>query len=264
MAYAVPSQVRQSILKLFPGIEAEPNEQGQRPLRVGTTIRAVLELLDRIPDELIRLPSSDFADYYGNVSALRGAWEDRNKSTNQLHDRELIPHSGHTSLFEIQRLLAKCPDQAPVPRTTGLDFLVSDREFHEAMRTDISSANSSLMNHEYKKATVIAGSVVEALLLWALEKHGDNDVRAAAKNPPKGQLSEWTLAPMIEAAHSCKLITDATKTQAQLAQNFRNLIHPGRAIRLKEKCDRGTALATLAAVEMVADDLANKFPPSGS
>jgi hypothetical protein len=70
-----------------------------------------LELLDKIPEELIRLSANDFEAYYGNVSALRGAWEDRNPSTNQLLDRELIPNSGHSSLFEIQRLLSECPDE---------------------------------------------------------------------------------------------------------------------------------------------------------
>jgi hypothetical protein len=72
MAHAVPSQVRQSILRLFPDIEAEPNQQGQRPLRVGTTVRAALELLNRIPDELIRLPANELAEYFGNVSVAVG------------------------------------------------------------------------------------------------------------------------------------------------------------------------------------------------
>jgi hypothetical protein len=258
MARAVPSQVRQLILRLFPDIEAEPNTPGQRPLRVGTTVRAAVDLLGRIPDELIRLSASDFADYYGNVSALRGAWDDRNPSTNQLQDRELIPHSGHTSLFEIQRLLGKCPDEAPAAGTTGLEFL-DDYDFRQALRTDISSANSSLMNHEYKAATVIGGSVAEALLLWALEKRGDPNVIGKTSSKP---LNEWMLGDLILAARACDLITDQTKQQAELAQRFRNLIHPGRQRRLQEKCDRGTAFGALAAVERVAMDLEKKFPPA--
>jgi hypothetical protein len=70
-------------------------------------------------------------------------------------------------------------------------------------------------------------------------------------------VSQVTLA---QGAHACDLITDDSKAQATLAQNFRNLIHPGRQARLGEKCDRGTAYAALAAVERVAADLAKKFP----
>ncbi len=260
MAHAVPSEVRQLILRLFPGIQGESLIPGQRPLRVGTTVRAALDLLDRIPDELIQLSPRDFADYFGNVAALRGAWEDRNRSTNQLHDRELVPHSGHTGLFEIQRLLALCPDQAPDAETSGLTFLRGESDFQRALRTDISSANSALINHEYKEATVIAGSVVEALLLWGLSNYGVTNVRATLSSMPTASLDEWTLGPMILAAHACQLITDATKKQAELAQNFRNLIHPGRQKRLGEVCDLGTAHAALAAVERVAVDLGRKFP----
>jgi hypothetical protein len=46
-----------------------------------------------------------------------------------------------------------------------------------------------------------------------------------------------------------------TRTQARLAKDYRNLIHPGRAARLTQKCDRGTALVTVAAVELVIRDL---------
>jgi hypothetical protein len=260
MTHAVPSLVRQTILRLFPGVESEQSVGGQRPLRVGTTVRAALELLDRIPDELIQLSGDDTAGYYGNVAALRGAWEDRNSANNQVQDRELIPHSGHTSLFEIQRLLEKCPDQAPAIGTVGLPFLRADPQLQATLRTDITSANSALLNHEYKEATVVAGSVVEALLLWALETHGEPTVRAAVRGIPPTPLNEWTLSPMIAAAAGCALVTSDTKKQAELAQNFRNLIHPGRQQRLKEACDRGTALGALAAVERVAADITRAFP----
>jgi hypothetical protein len=116
------------------------------------------------------------------------------------------------------------------------------------------------MNHEYKAALVLGGSVVEALLLWGLEKEGEPKVKATAKGAPANALNEWTLGQMIEATHACKLISDNTRKQAELAQNFRNLIHPGRQARLQETCDRGSALGTLAAVEKIAVDLTKKFP----
>src|ERR1022692_3824160 len=167
MAHAVPSQVCNFIVKIFPDLDAEPAEKGQHGNRRATDVRAVLDLLGRIPDELIRLSADDDALFWANASALRNAWEDRVPSTNHLLAR---PLSGaeHTSLFEVKRLLAKCPDEAPAVQTTGLEFLPNDR-FRDGLRTDISSANSALLNHEYKAASVLGGSVVEALLLWGLE-----------------------------------------------------------------------------------------------
>lgn len=259
MAHAVPSQVCELIVQLFPELHAEQSQPGQHGIYQATAVRAVLDLLARIPEELIRLSASESALFWANTSALRNAWEDRNVSYSQVSVRPL-GRTEHTFLYEIARLLAKCPDEAPTAKTVGLEF-IPDLPLREALRTDISAANSALMNHEYKAATVIAGSVVEALLLWALETYGDANVRAAVRGVPPEPLNKWMLGSMVPAAHACKLVTDDTRKQAELAQNFRNLIHPGRQARLQEKCDRGSALATLAAVERVAVDLANKFPP---
>jgi hypothetical protein len=46
-----------------------------------------------------------------------------------------------------------------------------------------------------------------------------------------------------------------TATQAKLAKDFRNPIHPGRAARLEQKCQRPDALSALAALEHVVRDL---------
>jgi hypothetical protein len=51
------------------------------------------------------------------------------------------------------------------------------------------------MNHEYKAATVLAGSIVEALLYWALEQEGEAKIRASAVGAPSKPLNKWTLAP---------------------------------------------------------------------
>jgi hypothetical protein len=51
------------------------------------------------------------------------------------------------------------------------------------------------------------------------------------------------------------VIKDETATEATLAKDFRNLIHPGRSVRLQQVCDRATALTALASVEHVIRDL---------
>jgi hypothetical protein len=63
------------------------------------------------------------------------------------------------------------------------------------------------------------------------------------------------LPDYVEVAGELRIIKTDTVQQARLAKNFRNLIHPGRVIRLGQKCDRGTALSALAAVELVRRDL---------
>lgn len=55
MAHAVPSQVCNLIVKIFPDVGTEQAEKGQHANRRATDVRPVLDLLERIPDELIRL-----------------------------------------------------------------------------------------------------------------------------------------------------------------------------------------------------------------
>jgi len=114
---------------------------------------------------------------------------------------------------------------------------------------------------------VLAGSAIEALLLWALHQHEQQHpgtrqtaVTALITNgtlnaPPHTNLERWDLHEYARIAAHLGLIEPETFTLCDLARNFRNLIHPGRAARLGQNCDRSTALAALAAVEAVARDL---------
>jgi hypothetical protein len=111
----------------------------------------------------------------------------------------------------------------------------------------------------WKAATVLAGAAAEALLLWAIiERKSASDTGAAhaavipsAPSDP----NRWDLDGYIKVAKALGLIEDETAKQADLAREFRNLIHPGRSARLAKKCDRGTALSALAAVELIVRDL---------
>jgi hypothetical protein len=123
---------------------------------------------------------------------------------------------------------------------------------------DIGSVESAFSNGEWKAATVLAGSVVEALLLWALLEQNPANVSAAAaklKLKVPSNPEEWVLYQFIEIAGELKLIGTETAMQCRLAKDYRNLIHPGRAQRLGQACNRGTALSAVAAVEHVVNDL---------
>ena len=97
------------------------------------------------------------------------------------------------------------------------------------------------------------------MLHWAItEKKSELEIEAAREALiPKAHkdLNRWDLDGYIKVAGALGLIEDETAKQADLAREFRNLIHPGRSARLAKKCDRGTALSALAAVELIVRDL---------
>jgi hypothetical protein len=77
----------------------------------------------------------------------------------------------------------------------------------------------------------------------------------AISHKPSADLKQWTLHEYIEVAFALNLIKSETAIQARLAKDFRNLIHPGRAARLGQVCDRGAALSAVAGIEHVVRDL---------
>jgi hypothetical protein len=70
----------------------------------------------------------------------------------------------------VLRFLAKCPDEAPSPETAGLAVLSDSPDLQRSLRFDLSEVNTALVEGRWKSATVLGGAVVEALLLWALDR----------------------------------------------------------------------------------------------
>ena len=168
----------------------------------------------------------------------------------------------------IRKALLSCPDDVPPRHSNELPF-IRDANSRKTLLIDLETARSALNHGEWKAATVLGGSLVEALLLWAVQQKAAADIQTACseavsaaklpRNPPSDPLN-WVLFQLVQVAEQLTLIESDTATQARLAKDFRNLIHPGLAIRTQQYCDRGTALAANAAVEFVSRDLQIRFP----
>jgi hypothetical protein len=65
----------------------------------------------------------------------------------------------------------------------------------------------------------------------------------------------WVLDDLTKVAIALGMTSKEAASSRLLAKDFRNLIHPGKAIRLSAVFDRGTALAAATAVELVAREI---------
>jgi hypothetical protein len=258
MIRVVPSHIISLIEQLFPDVSSP----SMPPLASSQTeaVMALLALIDQLPHELLPSTTSEYSAFMIGLVTLRIAltrWA--SYPTNSV---ESTP--GGYKMNPVQLLyktLQQCPDAAPAPATVELLF-ITDPAFREELRIDISTAYQALANGEWKAATVLAGSVVEALLLWGLQQETAADLQQAITmavskgtlaQPPPGPLERWDLQHYIAVAEQLQLINADTATQARLTKDFRNLIHPGRAQRLARKCTRSTTHAALAAVYMVVE-----------
>jgi hypothetical protein len=262
MPRVVPSQVVALIDQNFPA--AKSNVRFDVYSASAGALSAIVRLVSEIPHELLVLGNEDYSKLICGVEGIKSAV---NKWNQRGGDDPPTAISGISPIVAIRGALSKCLDESPSPKTATLGF-ISDSPLRDNIRLDISAANRDAENGEWKGATVLAGSATEALLLWAIEETeraargsiteaGSVLVKASIlTRPPRASPDQWDFVDLIEVARHLTLVTDETATQCRLCKNFRNLIHPGRAARLGQVCDRGTALAALAAVELVVRDLA--------
>lgn len=248
------------------GIQLHPSTCG--------ALNALLRLIEHLPNALLPSDPSTYAQFILSQESIRFAIkkaENQDSRSASAHGPPVLTPDGGGKPYQVQIIrdaLAACPDEVPPRHSKELPF-IKDPAIRDGLLIDLEAIRSALIHEEWKAATVLAGSLVEALLLWAVQQKPDADIRtacAAAVNartlreqPPSDPL-HWGLHQFVEAAEELALIETDTAKQTRLAKDFRNLIHPGRSIRKQQACDRGTALATTAAVELVSRDLQARFP----
>ncbi len=260
MPRVVPSQVVAFINSLWPSSHDLNNiarsQAGQ--------LSGLVTLVDKIPNELLVMDRATYPTFVcatAHIGQKLAAWisvPDRG------HDLGFM--SGATQMnpvTEIRDALAKCRDEPLGSATSKLNF-IPDVELRTNLLIDIMAVDRALSNSEWKAATVLAGSAIEALLLWSLQQRPPADITAATAalrtsgeltRQPDPNLERWDLHEFAEVAAKLTIIKGGTPTEIRLAREFRNLIHPGRAQRLGQTCDRGTALSSVAALDHVVRDL---------
>jgi hypothetical protein len=264
MARVLPSDVVMMIEAAFPWVKA--GNSGLAVMTMGPSVASLVDLVDRIPEATLRFTPEKYRDFLWAVSSLRHLAKMLEQGLTSAAGGLAWPSitGGQNAVTTIWQLLQQCPDEPIEESTPTLTFL-GDEAFRLSIQLDISSAEADFSNGEWKSATVMAGSALEALLLWtvmqypvdlrvsAIEKHSLGKLEAARPETWRG------LDDYIKVARELRVISEDTAKQAGLARGFRNLIHPGLEARKRMKCDRGTARSALAAVDHVVRDLAAHF-----
>jgi hypothetical protein len=227
-------------------------------------LSATLDLVNQIPDELLTMDGATYSSFVqakAHIRDILARWRSEQTAGHQRYSFKFLEHQ--SPLFIIRGALSKCPDESPAPSSSDFIF-IPDPDLRTNLRNDMGSINRALSNGEWKASTVLAGSVIEALLLWVLRQHKPIDVALAAtklvtakifKTQPSSDLEQWVLHEYTEVSASLGIIKPDTANQVRLARGFRNLIHPGRAQRLGQTYDRATALSAVAGAEHVIRDL---------
>lgn len=131
---------------------------------------------------------------------------------------------------------------------TTFDFIVQ-KEFRLSLESDYAEMQQCLSGAAWKSVQVLAGSIVETLLVDYLVS--TTVPGRASKDPLKMELAD-----LIATCKGEKVLSARAADLCAVIRSYRNLIHPGRIVRLNESPatkDSATVASTL--VHMIAQEL---------
>ena len=249
------------------------NARGIAPV----TMPGILEMIDRIPEDLMVFDSATDSLFTMALAALRA--NVAGASTSEIGFQwPAFPLPGRTEhedcLVMVKNILAGCPEDVPSSATEGMTF-ISDAELRQSLLVDLGSAERLLNTGEWKACTVLSGSIIEALLLWVLQRHSAPEIAAAIasvdaskqihRSAPPDNLTDgaWRFHDYIHVAAELQEIQNPLYSRCVDAKDYRNLIHPAVAERRNAACDRGTSHITIGTVYALIKKLEQSYatPP---
>jgi len=129
----------------------------------------------------------------------------------------------------------------------SLDFVTLE-DLRSSLESDLQEMTRCAQAKAWKAVHVLAGSIVEAILIDALVSEQVVSLEQAVK---------LELAAAIITSKDKGIISARTADLSSVIRSYRNLIHPGRALRLSERVDAiqrtlAQALVSIVLEEMVA------------
>ncbi|MES3034938.1 MAG: hypothetical protein V4813_13145 [Gemmatimonadota bacterium] len=131
------------------------------------------------------------------------------------------------------------------------DFIAS-RDFRNSLERDYAEMSAVEAQGAWKSVQVLAGSIIEALLV---------DYLVASNDPPRAgkDLLRLDLAEAIAICQGEGILSTRSAELSSVVRSYRNLIHPARLIRLGEaQPSRQSATIAIALVDVIVDEVAKR------
>ena len=128
----------------------------------------------------------------------------------------------------------------------GEFWFVSDPALQRQLRADWHEAQDVYQVRGWKSCVILCGGILEGMLLDALARHGAAPVESDRSD----------LASLVETARGRGILSAGTPPLGFALQEFRHLIHPGRAPHRKVGVTRDEAETALVAVRMCMRQMA--------
>jgi hypothetical protein len=138
----------------------------------------------------------------------------------------------------------------PQPPLTSFDF-VGDEGLRASLARDAEELTIASRSGAHKSTVVLAGSIIETVLLDHLVS--TDHAQRTGRDPTK-----FEFAKLIDTCHDEGVISDRTKHLLHAVRDYRNLIHPGRSLRLKDQVTSASAAVAQGVVGIICTEIAER------
>lgn len=129
---------------------------------------------------------------------------------------------------------------------------ISDRSLRAILATDYEELHAAFRAKCWKSVIVLAGAVMEGLLVDRLKRN--HTIAVSAKKAPrdnKANPEKWQLTDLINVAIELKLIGSNVEKYPVSLRDFRNLIHPVRQAQIGLQLNKSEAQLAMTLLDMV-------------
>jgi tetratricopeptide (TPR) repeat protein len=143
------------------------------------------------------------------------------------HNNKVILMNKDKSQFTLKQYISLGYDGDLIKQISN----IKNTEYADIISNDVNECVNSIIINNQKSAIVMAGSIIEALLLNYYIEHGVTNITLPGKQPKK--VSECKLQEMIDYAQSIGILSNRNFHMAHVLRDFRNYIHPDKVLREK-------------------------------
>jgi hypothetical protein len=159
--------------------------------------------------------------------------------------------NGRPRIAECDPSLANPGELAPVELHAAMSDLVRDPQLAAVLQGRLDEAHTRDRNGAHVSAIIMLGSLLEGVLLDAVQTRMPSPVKSADK---------WYLKELIATAHGQGWIQTDVRRFADHLKDYRDLVHPRAQIRLGDPPDRDTVRMCWPVVNAALNHLAATAP----
>ena len=132
--------------------------------------------------------------------------------------------------------------------TIQFDFITNDK-FRSVLEADSTEMYTCAKVKAWKAVHILAGSIIEAVIIDYLIAEGHISDKKALN---------IRFDNAIKLATEKSILSEKVENLSIVVKDYRNLVHPGRSIRLEEIPDSKNSTIAISLVEMICDELSER------